>query len=89
MNRRASLREGAEVTDKPGSKMLAIVDAADILGCTPGTLRVWVSQRKVPHYKVRGLVRFRRDDLEEFLQGCLVRPEQVADIESRSEKLSP
>ena len=47
-------------------------ETAAFLGCTTGTLRVWVSQRRVPHYKVGGLVRFLRDDLEGFLQSCHV-----------------
>lgn len=43
-------------------------EAAQILGCTPGTLRVWVSKRKVPFIKVGRLVRFRMKDLDEFLE---------------------
>ena len=41
--------------------------AAVYLGCTPDTLRVWVSKRKVPFIKVGRLTRFRKRDLDEFL----------------------
>jgi len=42
-------------------------EAAAYLGCTPGTLRVWVSRRMVPFVKVNGLTRFRRKDLDRWL----------------------
>ena len=41
---------------------------ATYLGCTPDTLRVWVSRRRVPFYKVGRLTRFRRQDLDEWLE---------------------
>jgi len=49
-------------------------EAAVFLGCTPGTLRVWVSKRRVPFVRVGRLVRFRRKDLEEFLEQNRVLP---------------
>lgn len=42
--------------------------AAAYLGCTPLTLRAWVSKRKVPFVKLGSLVRFRQRDLDEFLE---------------------
>ena len=42
--------------------------AAEYLGCTPKTLRVWVSQRRVPFIKVGRLTRFRQKDLDEYLE---------------------
>ena len=42
-------------------------EAASYIGCTPGTLRVWVSKRKVPHIKVGRLTRFRKEDLDKWL----------------------
>ena len=41
--------------------------AARYIGCTEATLRVWVSRRKVPHLKVGRLVRFRKVDLDRWL----------------------
>jgi len=46
--------------------------AAAYIGCTPGTLRVWVSKRKVPFVRVNSLVRFRKSDLDRFLDERLV-----------------
>jgi excisionase family DNA binding protein len=42
-------------------------EASLILGCTPKTLRVWASKRKVPHTKVGRLTRFRMKDLEDWM----------------------
>jgi excisionase family DNA binding protein len=60
--RKVFLREGTWGND----------EAANYLGCTPDTLRVWVSQRRVPFVKVGRLTRFRRMDLDEFLNQNLV-----------------
>jgi len=42
--------------------------AASYLGCTPETLRVWVSKRKVPFVKVGRLTRFLKKDLDAWLE---------------------
>ena len=42
-------------------------EAAEYLGCKPGTLRRWASQKKVPHIKVGYLTRYRKADLDEYL----------------------
>lgn len=49
--------------------------AAEYIGCTPDTLRVWVSKRRVPFIKVGRLTRFRRADLDAWLDARLVLPE--------------
>lgn len=43
-------------------------EAAQFLGCTEKTLRVWTSQRRVPFVKVGRLTRFRLGDLERWLE---------------------
>lgn len=47
-------------------------EAAEYIGCTSGTLKVWVSKRRVPFLKVGRLTRFRKSDLDVFLQRKLV-----------------
>ena len=51
-------------------------EASAFLGCTPGTLRVWVSRKKVPFTKVGRKVRFRPEHLDEFLEQNTVKPNQ-------------
>ena len=42
--------------------------AAELIGCTPRTMRAWVSLRQVPFYKVGRSVRFRRQELLDWLE---------------------
>ena len=49
-------------------------EAAQFLGCAPGTLRNWVSEKRVPFIKVGRLVRFRRCDLTQWLDANLYMP---------------
>jgi len=48
-------------------RTLSYDEAAAYLGLQPGTLRVWVSHRRVPHVKVGSKVRFIRGHLDEYL----------------------
>jgi excisionase family DNA binding protein len=49
-------------------------ETAEYLGCTPGTLRAWVSRRRVPFVRIRRLVRFRKSDLDQWM--TIVEPKQ-------------
>jgi len=40
--------------------------AAEFLGCTVGTLRVWTHKKMVPYYKIGRSVRFRISDLQDW-----------------------
>lgn len=50
--------------------LLTQEQAAEILGVSPGSLEVWRSTRRyaIPYVKVGRLVRYRRSDLEQWLQ---------------------
>jgi excisionase family DNA binding protein len=50
----------------------ATEEAAEYLGCTTDTLKVWTSKRRVPFVRVGRLVRFRKRDLDEWLDQNLV-----------------
>lgn len=53
--------------------------AAAYLGCTPSTLRVWTSKRKVPFIKIGGaggLTRFLKSDLDEYIEAHRVPAER-------------
>ena len=47
-------------------------EAAAYLGCTPDTLRIWTSKRRVPFVKIGRLTRFRKRDLDEYIQANVV-----------------
>ncbi len=43
--------------------------AAHYLHCSPGTIRVWTSQRKLPFVRVGSrLVRYRKRDLDQWVE---------------------
>jgi excisionase family DNA binding protein len=48
--------------------------AANYIGVTGPTMRVWVHQRRVPFVRVGRLVRFRKCDLDEWLDSHAVEP---------------
>lgn len=49
-------------------QLLDTTETSAFLGISKNTLYEWVLQNKVPHIKVGRLVKFRRDDLEEWLK---------------------
>ena len=55
----------------PHERTWDFAEAAEYLGCTEGTLKVWTSKRRVPFVKVGRLTRFRKGDLDKFMDGNL------------------
>ncbi|WAC06733.1 MAG: helix-turn-helix domain-containing protein [Thermodesulfobacteriota bacterium] len=49
-------------------QLLDTTKASQFLGISKNTLYEWIVQKKVPHVKVGRLVKFRREDLEEWLK---------------------
>jgi len=47
-------------------------EAAGYIGCTDATLRTWVSKRRIPFVRVGRLIRFRKTDLDHYLDENLV-----------------
>ena len=65
----AIVSEKGIVSDKIwGRKLLTVTETAEFLGISKNTLYEWIVQRKIPHYKVGRLVKFRREDLETWLK---------------------
>lgn len=54
--------------------LLNTPEAAAIIGCTPDTLTTWRCTRavKVPYVKIGRLVRYRRSDIDAYLDGHTV-----------------
>ncbi|TAJ07564.1 MAG: DNA-binding protein [Nitrospirae bacterium] len=53
--------------------LLTIKDLSKQLQVTPSTLYAWVAQRKIPFVKLHRLIRFRSEDIEQWL-GSLNKP---------------
>jgi excisionase family DNA binding protein len=54
------------------TQWMKIDEAAKCIGISAGTLRNWVWQHKIPHFKIGGLVRFRCSELEAWVKDALV-----------------
>ncbi len=48
--------------------LLTYKEATEILAVKPQTLRQWVSTKRIPYVKIGSAVRFRPDQLEEFIR---------------------
>ena len=49
-------------------------ETSRLLGVTPGTMRGWVSQKKVPYVKIGRLTKFDPNDIEKWIQERKVKP---------------
>ena len=47
--------------------MLTIAQVSDLLNIKISTLYAWVSQGKIPHVKIHGLIRFQPDEIQQWL----------------------
>ena len=43
---------------------------ASYLSMKPSTLYAWAAQGRIPCFKLHGLVRFRREDIEQWIDSC-------------------
>ena len=52
------------------SEYVKVAEAAEILGVSPGTVRTWAADNKIPMHRnpANGYRLFRRDELESFLR---------------------
>ena len=53
---------------------VGIVEAGRLLGLSHFTIRAWVRERRIPHYRCGRRIVFSRRDLDEFLTRCKVTP---------------
>ncbi|MFA5459796.1 MAG: helix-turn-helix domain-containing protein [Candidatus Paceibacterota bacterium] len=49
-------------------ELLSTTETAELLGISKNTLYEWIIQKKIPHFKVGRLVKFKREDLEDWLK---------------------
>jgi hypothetical protein len=70
--------------------LLTPAETSAVLGVSPGTLMVWRSTKRYPlnFVKIGGRVAYRREDVEAFVQGRIVRcgPEATVKVRRRGHK---
>ena len=49
-------------------RLLTFEEAKELLGLKSSTLYAWVNMRKIKHIKLGRLLKFRQDDIEEFIE---------------------
>jgi len=58
-------------------RLLDVNEAAEYLGISAKTLYNWVSQRKVPFFKVGNMVRFDLQELDRFIKEHTIQPNDI------------
>jgi len=77
----------SEQSPTGAEKFLTVLDVALLLSVRPSTVYQWVSSGEIPHYRLGRIVRFRRKDLEAWVEGF--RKERVDDKRKAKEILRP
>jgi len=49
-------------------RLLTFEETKELLGIKSSTLYAWVNMRKIKHIKLDRLLKFRQDDIEEFIE---------------------
>lgn len=52
--------------------LLTVKEVAEWLQVKPSTLYAWVAQGKMPALKLQGVIRFRRADIDAWLEDCQI-----------------
>jgi len=52
--------------------LLTIQELAQLLHIKAATLYAWAAQGKIPSLKLHGLLRFRQDEIDQWLESCRV-----------------
>jgi len=53
-------------------EIMSVSQAAEYLGQSEYTIRDWVRLRKIPHFKVNGVIKFRKSKLDRWIDRCEV-----------------
>jgi excisionase family DNA binding protein len=62
------------MSSSPNADLLDVNGAAEFLSLKQSRIRAAVFRREIPYLKIGGLVRFRRSDLERWIESRLVSP---------------
>ena len=49
-------------------EFLSINELSEYIGIKPKTLYFWVSKRVIPHYRILGLIRFEKHEIDNWLK---------------------
>ena len=49
------------------NRLLNSIELAEYLGVAPQTVRIWVSQKRIPFLKIGASVRFSNDEIQQII----------------------
>lgn len=71
------------------SEFLTYAEASQFLSVPVGTLYYWVYEKRIPHHRLSSrMVRFRRSELETWLNQLQVRPDNQAVEANNNDEVS-
>ena len=68
---------------------LKIKDVAELLNVSETTIRRWLSEGKIPAYKLQSQYRFSRSEIENWMMSCKINNRQEVIFEKEKEEAHP
>ncbi|GKS63236.1 hypothetical protein YTPLAS72_05400 [Nitrospira sp.] len=66
--------------------LLTVQELAQLLHVKAATLYAWAAQGKIPSLKLHGLLRFRQDEIDQWLESCRVASQPAATTPRKQHK---
>lgn len=63
----------------PVKEFLSINELSEYIGIKPKTLYSWVSKGVLPHYRIEGLIRFKKKEIDQKMNSCKVEEDVLID----------
>lgn len=64
-------------------RLLTVEEVADILAASTKAIYSWAASRKIPAFKVNGLLRFKPEEIQEWLEESRVKDKAIAKVKAR------
>lgn len=65
-----------KITEATGA-YLTPMQVAGILNCKLSTVYAWAKNGEIPAYKIKGILRFNKDEVNEWVKGFKISPEPI------------
>jgi excisionase family DNA binding protein len=53
------------------TKMITVAQVSEMLSVSVKTIYMWCDLRMIPHYKLNGTIRFKAEEIEEWVGSCM------------------
>ena len=69
--------------------LLTVQELAQLLHIKAATLYAWAAQGKIPSLKLHGLLRFRQDEIDQWLETCRVTSQPAVSVPKKRRSQPP